>query len=130
MMMAHIKRLIIMRANWIVAIIFALQTVLLGAHSDCACHPTQVIEVAVADCEHPANSCDDCCCSIVAPQNPTHEPATVGASPTISLAALPTGSVHPSVTLSRPTVLRLTAQDRPTDLWSALTCAERAPPLS
>lgn len=115
-----------MKNAWLVALIFTMQAVLLGAAPICDCvEPTQA---------PPADGCctdegHTCCSARSQPDEPS-EPATVATSPTVQLLAVPTDTARPAIAHSRPALLELTSQSRPTGLWSAFVRAERAPPLS
>ncbi len=116
-----------MRYTWLVATIFALQTVLLGAAPPCDC-VAETQAPAVEDCCEDAGA--PCCCTVSAQHDEPSRTATVTAAPSVQLIATPTGTVRPLVADSRPTYLKLTAEAHPTSLWSAFVRAERAPPLS
>lgn len=117
-----------MKKAWIVAIIFSLQTVLLGAAPICGClneAQTQALEVGC--CAAEADTCS--CCGVLAQPDDSSVPAVAASSVTIHVTATPSGMTRIAIS-DRPTSLKLTAEPHPTGLWSEFVCAERAPPLS
>jgi len=116
-----------MKYTWLVAAIFTLQTVLPGAAPPCDC-VAETQAPAVNDCCEEAGG--PCCCTVTTQHDEPSRTATVTAAPSVQLIATPTSTARPLVADSRPTSLKLTAEAHPTSLWSAVACAERAPPLS
>lgn len=117
---------ITMRYSWLVAAIFTLQTVLLGAPI-CDCIPQmQARQVA----EHCAESEGPCCCSITTLPDKPSDPATVVTAPTVQFIATVTDAVRLAADEHNPTAFRPIADPHPSSQWSAFVCAERAPPLS
>jgi hypothetical protein len=114
------------RGTWLVATIFALQSVLLGAAPPCDCAPPAPVTEAESCCAEEEHEC----CSVAQQSDEQNEPVTVAPTTTIQFIATPTGTAHPPAVHAESTLLKLTAQAHPTGLWSEFIRAERAPPLS
>ncbi len=109
----------------LVAVIFAVQTVLLGAPACDCVTPVQ---------QNAADRCPDaggpCCCSIATAPDTASVPATVVTAPTVQLVATIAHRAELATHDYNPTSLRPVTDAHPASQWSAFVRAERAPPLS